>query len=94
MKQKQIRQAVKVHRQIISSITHFKATKLLEADTQISLEFSKTLRELIFVIKVKYSKDKKLFIALKQNYRGTYNLIYKECYHKKASTIAAYLSAY
>jgi hypothetical protein len=31
---------------------------------------------------------------LKRNYCSTYNLIYKECHHEKASTIASHLPAY
>ena len=75
-------------------MTHFNAAGLLEADIQVSSEFSKTLHKLIFAIKVKYSKDKKLFIALEWNCRGSYNLIYKECYHEKAGIITAHLPTY
>ena len=73
---------------------YFEAARLIEADDLISSEFLSTPRELIFDIKVKHSKEEKLFITLKRNYCSTYNLIYKECHHKKASTIASHLPAY
>ena len=73
---------------------YFKAARLIKADDPISSEFLSTSRELIFNIKVKYSKEEKLFITLERNYHSIYDLIYKECYHKKASTITSHLPAY
>ena len=55
---------------------------------------SKSLRELILDLLSKEYLEIKIFITITQNWKGNFNLIYKNKFYNKASTIATYPLAY